>query len=405
MSHAVQTTMPHRAATLLRSGVIALTAFLTLVDLFATQAILPSLAIRYGVSPAAMGLAVNASTLGMAIAGFAVASLSRRIDRRRGILVSLAVLSIPTALLATAPNLGTFAALRVVQGCFMVSAFSLTLAHLGERCSAEDAGGAFAAYIAGNVASNLFGRLISAAVAETYGLSSNFYFFAALNLAGAALVYLTVSRTLPMAPHTMPERSPQAAWRTHLSDPALRASFASGFCILFAFIGTFTFVNFVLVRPPFGIGMMSLGLIYFVFAPSLVTTLLTGRVVGRFGTQATILGAMAIAGAGLPMLLAGNLPVLLLGLSLVAIGTFAAQAAATGFVGRAAKTDRSTASGLYLASYFLGGIVGSAVLGQVFDRFGWAACVAGIAAALALVALLAFRMQLPADERIPSMAA
>ena len=38
--------------------VIGVIAFLTLVDLFATQAILPSLVAHYGVSPAAMGLAV-----------------------------------------------------------------------------------------------------------------------------------------------------------------------------------------------------------------------------------------------------------------------------------------------------------------------------------------------------------
>ena len=44
-----------RAAVLLRTFVIGLTAFLTVVDLFATQAILPLLAQAYGVSPAAMG--------------------------------------------------------------------------------------------------------------------------------------------------------------------------------------------------------------------------------------------------------------------------------------------------------------------------------------------------------------
>ncbi len=71
--------------TLLRSVVIGIIAFLTVVDLFATQAILPSLALAYQVSPAAMGFAVNASTIGMAFAGLAVALLSRRIDRRRGI--------------------------------------------------------------------------------------------------------------------------------------------------------------------------------------------------------------------------------------------------------------------------------------------------------------------------------
>src|SRR5207244_10555928 len=117
---------------------------------------------------------------------------SQRIDRRLGILISLALLSIPTALLAIAPDLTTFTVLRIAQGLCMASAFTLTLAYLGEECSAADAGGAFAAYITGNVASNLIGRLVSAAVADHLGLASNFYFFALLNLAGAVLVYFTI---------------------------------------------------------------------------------------------------------------------------------------------------------------------------------------------------------------------
>ena len=68
--------------------VIALMAFLTVVDLFATQAILPSLTRAYGMTPAVMSFAVNASTLGMAMAGWPVALFGRRIDRRRGIVAS-----------------------------------------------------------------------------------------------------------------------------------------------------------------------------------------------------------------------------------------------------------------------------------------------------------------------------
>src|SRR5215211_8246571 len=77
-----------------RTIIIGLTAFLTVVDLFATQAILPSLARAYNVSPAAMGFAVNSSTMGMAVAGLVVSLFSQRIHRRRGILISLALLSI-----------------------------------------------------------------------------------------------------------------------------------------------------------------------------------------------------------------------------------------------------------------------------------------------------------------------
>src|SRR5205085_1230934 len=188
-----------------RSALIATTAFLTLVDLFATQAILPSLAAAYHVRPAAMGLAVNAATLGMAIGSLAAAFFSRRIE-----------------------------------------------------------------------------RLMAAAAVDHLGLAGNFYVFAALNLAGAALVYFGLARTPPAA---MPAASPFAHWAEHLRNARLRSAFAVGFLILFAFIGTFTYVNFVLVRPPLGLGMMALGFVYLVFAPSIVTTPLAGRAVARYGTR------------------------------------------------------------------------------------------------------------------------
>src|SRR5262245_11405948 len=98
-------------------------------------------------------------------------------------------------------------------------------------------------------------------------------------------------------------------------------------------------------------------------------------------------------------------------MALVGVGTFFAQATATGFVSGAATADRGAASGIYLACYFGGGIVGTAILGQIFDRIGWPACVAGIALALATAAILAAhlterdhllralrRSDLPADE-------
>src|SRR5881296_699325 len=98
----------HSPGVVLRSLVIGLTAFLTVVDLFATQAILPSLTRHYGVTPAAMGFAVNASTFGMATASLVVGFFSPRINQRSGILLSLTLLALPTSLLATAPNLAVF---------------------------------------------------------------------------------------------------------------------------------------------------------------------------------------------------------------------------------------------------------------------------------------------------------
>ncbi len=377
---------------LLRLAVIGVTSFLTLVDLFAAQAILPTLAKAYGVMPAAMGFAVNASTIGMAVAGVAIALFGRRINRRLGICAALALLAVPTTLLAMAPDLATFTALRIAQGLCMSSAFTLTMAYLAEQSRPEETAGALAAYITGNVASNLFGRLISASLADMLGLAPNFYFFALLNLAGAAVVYFGLRSCQPAA--NANGKSPLAAWAAHFRNPALRAAFGIGFIILFVFIGTFTYVNFVLARAPIALPPMSLGFVYLVFLPALLTTPLAGQAVRRFGTRPVFWSALAVAGTGLPLLLLPSLAPVLAGLVLVGAGTFFAQAAATGFVGRAATEERGAASGIYLASYYLGGLAGSAVLGQVFDRAGWTAAVALIGVSLAVACLLAFKLRL-----------
>jgi YNFM family putative membrane transporter len=384
-------------AVLMRPIVIGLVAFLTLVDLFATQAILPLLRQAYGVTPAAMALAVNASTIGMAVASLAVALFSQKIDRRRGIILSLTLLAIPTLCLAFASNLAVFATLRILQGLCMASAFTLTLTSLGEQCSARDSASAFAAYVTGNVGSNLFGRLMSAAVADHFGLVSNFFVFAGLNLSGAVLVYLTIDRAPPMEPVDARKRSASHVLATHLGNSRLRAAFVIGFCILFVFIGTFSYVNFVLVRPPFAIGMMSVGFVYFVFAPSFFTTALAGKAVARWGTRRTMWSALCLAGFGLTLILAPRLSLVIAGMVLVGTGTFFAQAVATGLVGRAAAADRAAASGLYLAFYYCGGLAGTAVLGWIFDSFGWAACVSGAGLALAAAALLTSRLVIVPD--------
>jgi YNFM family putative membrane transporter len=393
MQHVAARPRAQSAAIPFRLLVIGVISFLTLVDLFAAQAILPSLTKAYGVTPAEMGFAVNASTLGMAVAGIAIALFAGRIDRRNGIWISLACLAVPTLLLGTMPDLATFTALRIAQGVFMSTAFTLTMAYLAERYSATDVASALAAYVTGNVACNLFGRLMSASLADSFGLEVTFFVFAALNLAGAVLVYVTLQRMAPMNPSMA--KSPFAAWVAHFKNPPLRAAFGLGFIVLFVFLGTFTYVNFVLARTPIALSPMSIGFVYFVFLPSVFTTPLAGRAVAAIGVRPTFWVSFAVAAAGLPLLLIADLASVLAGLVLVAAGTFFAQAAATGFVSRAATTERGAASGIYLASYYLGGLAGSAVLGIVFDTFGWTETVIVLGIALALAALLTVQLTEP----------
>ena len=150
-----------------------------------------------------------------------------------------------------------------------------------------------------------------------------------------------------------------------------------------------------MTRSVIGLTPMQLGFVYFVFVPSIIATPLAGKVAGRLGARTTIIAALAVAGLGLPFLLAPALAPILIGLTLVALGTFFAQATATGFVSRSAGAERGAASGIYLASYYGGGLAGTIVLGQVFDALGWLAAVVAIAIAFVIGALLALRLREP----------
>lgn len=376
------------APPLARYAFVALVSFLTLVDLFAAQALLPALTDTFAVSPAVMSSAVNASTLGMALSGLVIGLTAVQLDRRKAIWMSLLLLALPTLALSVTSDLTLFALLRILQGVLMSAAFTFTMTYLGETLSAEETAHALAAYVAGNVASNLVGRIVAAAAADHFGLKGAFVLFAALNVAGAVLVLVGLSRLIPAGARSSAMPVAMRNVGRAFSAP-LRVCYALGFLILFCFIGTFSYVNFVLVAPPLNLDQMHLGWVYLVFIPALVTTPFAGRLVAQYGAQRVLLTAYGIMAVGLVLALLPQLTALLSGLALIGVGAFLAQAALTGQVGFLAGRDRAAASGFYLSSYYLGGLAGSIVVGWAFDALGWSGCIllmligTGLAARLA----------------------
>ena len=279
-----------------------------------------------------MGIAVNASTFGMAGAGIVVALVGRHIDRRRGIWMSLALLAIPTTLLALTRDLTAFTGLRIAQGVLMASAFTLTMAYLSEHCAPAEVSGALAAYVTGNVASNLFGRLLSAGLADHFGISITFLVFAALNLAGAALVYVSLERTMPM---TMARGTGMALARRGRDGRRRRPHARRARARVHRAVRLHRRVHLRELRAECGRALspkpVGVGLVYLVFLPSVLTTPLAARFARRLGFATAMRAGFLVALAGLPLAAASHLPAVLAGLVLIAVGTFLAQAFATGY--------------------------------------------------------------------------
>jgi MFS transporter, YNFM family, putative membrane transport protein len=370
-----------------RRVAVALAGFSAFVNLYAPQALLPSLAREFGTSAADTSMTITASTLAVALIAPFTGAASDVLGRKRVIVTAMFALIAPTVMVAFAPNIHALISWRFVQGLTLPPIFAVTVAYIAEEWPPTQAIAVTGIYTSAAGLGGFVGRFLSGAVADI----SNWH-VAFLSLAVITLVLaVSVAVLLPPERHFVRSKSFLASGRQmlrHFGDRQLVATYAIGFGVLFCFVGTFTYVNFYLAAAPFHLSATLLGAIFVVYLMGSVLAPLTGRAVARFGRGRLIVGTIAIWICGLMITLMPSLPAILLGLAITAGCGFLCQTVSTGFVAMTAQEGHSSAVGLYVSSYYVGGSAGAALPGLAWTAFGWPGCVATVAATLILMGLI-----------------
>jgi predicted MFS family arabinose efflux permease len=318
---------------------------------------------------------VSATIFATALAAPIIGMIAERRGRKKVIVPSLFLLTIPTALAATSTSLGALIFWRFAQGLFVPGVIAVMLAYVNEEWAGRGVGRAMSSYVTGTVIGGFLGRFISGVIATHWQWRFTFLVLAALNLMGA----LVVRAWLPLAKNFVPAEHLQQVRdhaREHLRNPRLLANFGMGATALFALVGCFTYANFYLAAAPFHLNSAQLGSIFFVYLLGVVITPQAGRFLDHFGFRHTTVLYCAMMIAGLLFTLVKSLPIIIVGLAIFSSGVFVAQAAATVEMGAIAGRSRSSAAGLYVAFYYLGGSVGATLTGLFWRWKGWPGCVA-----------------------------
>jgi predicted MFS family arabinose efflux permease len=328
-----------------------------------------------------------------------------RFGRKRVIVPAAFLLAAPTLLAATATSFGQLLFWRFLQGVFTPGIFAVIIAYINEEWEAG-AGAATAAYVTGTVLGGFSGRALAALVASHTSWRWAFIMLGTLNLLGA----VAIRTWLPAGKRFIRTRGGGpvgGAMLQHLRNPRLLATYAVGFCVMFSLLGTFTYVNFYLAAPPFGLSTAALGLLFVVYLVGAVVTPTAGRAIDRFGHRFALVVAFTGGAAGVCLTLIHSLPMVMLGLTLTCTGVFIANSAGSSYVGSAATESRASAVGLYVTFYYLGGSAGSAIPGFFWTHGGWPACV-GLIVAVQLVTIslaLIFWQPLPKVAGVPTLTA
>ena len=369
---------------------VILCGLCSFLDLWATQSLLPMLAEELHATPVAVSFTVSMPPLAIALVAPWTGVIADVIGRKRIIVMAMFMLVVPTVMVGYSTTLGAIVFWRFCQGAFVPPIFAGTVAYVADEFPPGEATAATGLYTAAGVFGGFLSRFLTALLAEHLGWRGAFIGLALLTLALAVGVALLLPRERGFARATSLLGS-AGQMVQHFRDKRLVATYSVGFCVLFTLITIFTFIAFRLAAPPFALSTAALGALFVTYLAGVITTPLVGRGVALLGRQRLVLLALAGWAAALLLTLIPSLVAIIAGLALAAAFGFMCQACSTSYVALTARQARSSAVGLYVTFYYLGGSVGGVAAGLAWVLAGWSGCVGVALIVLALVATLVWR--------------
>ena len=388
------------SAVRLAAGIAGYCAF---INLYSPQAILPLLSQEFGAGAAEISTIITVSTLAVAVTAPFTGTVADVLGRKRVIVAAMFMLVVPTVMVGLSTGLPALIFWRAVQGLILPPIFAVMVAYIGDELSRQEATTVAGIYSSGSSLGGFSGRFFTGLLADLISWRAGFFALAAIAFAGA----IVVAFLLPHERKFVRSEGLLASGKqmlAHLRNGQLIATYAVGFGVLFNFIATFTYVSFYLAAAPYNLSASWLGAIFVVYLTGSALTPWTGWAVGRFGRRRLMVRVIAIWIAGIALTLLPSLAMIIAGLSVCAGCGLVCQAISTGYVTVTAKAGRSSAVGLYVTSFYVGGSFGAALGGAAWTIGGWSACVAIVIAMLVVMAAIvyfAWARRVPAAASIP----
>ena len=363
----------------------AAAGFGAFINMWCTQPILPVLAQSLHAGLAATNNTVTAPLVATALIAPFSGALSDRFGRKIFICGAAFLLVLPTLLATMAQSLAVLTASRFAQGLLLPFIFTVTIAYMADEFPPATATKLAGIYLSGTISGGFSGRLISGFVTEFFGWRAAFLTVGCISLAVALLVLFLLPRERQFRPVTGWGQTLRS-FPGHLTNPRLLANYLIGFGVLFSLVCVFTFLNFRLAAAPYWLGPAALGSIFVTYLGGVAISPVAGRIAALRGRRPVMLAAFLVNMAGLALTLLAPLPFILAGILLLCLGIFTQQTIATGYTGIAARSAKSTAAGLYVTAYYIGGSCGGILPNAAWHATGWPGC-AAITAAVQIIML------------------
>jgi predicted MFS family arabinose efflux permease len=377
-----------------RQWAVGLAGFVSFLNLYSPQAILPLLGDEFAAGAAEISTIMTAGTLSVALIAPFTGTVADVLGRKRVIVIAMALVVFPTVMQALAPTLEALIVWKFVQGLMLPPIFAVTIAYVGEEWPRREAAAAAGIYTAGASLGGLSARFVTGVLADLAGWRAAFLVLAGVTLVSACAVAVMLPRETKFVRSEGFAASARQMLR-HFHNAQLVATYAVGFGTLFNFIATFTFISFHLAAAPYRLSASAIGAIFIVYLAGTVLSPWVGWAIHRVGRRACMTVIIAGWMAGVLLTLATPLWLIVVGLAVCAGAGLLAQAISTGYVAISAERGASSAVGLYVSAFYVGGSAGAALGAIAWIAGGWPACVALVLVMLAIMGAVVWLVWTP----------
>lgn len=371
-------------------ALLAIGCGVTVANLYYAQPLLDAIASHFGVSDGTAGLLVTVSQVCYGVGLVFLAPLSDLVDRRKLVVILLAISCLASAGAAAAPQfavlglaIGVGSATSVVAQVLVP--FASTLAPEAER------GHVVGIVMSGLLSGVLLARTLSGLVAGVAGWRTVFAFAAV----GMAALAVALWRALP-------ERRPSTSlgYRALLGsvaalirrEPVLRRRMIFGACGFGGFSLVWTTLTFLLSDAPFNFGETKIGLFGLAGLAGAIAAMRFGRLHDRGHGRIATGGVLAAILLAWPVFYLGrhSVPAILFGLALLDFGVQGQNVLSQGAIYALGRETTGRVTTAYVTSNFTGGAIGSAAGSIAWSAGGWLpVCAVGFCfAATAMLAWL-----------------
>jgi YNFM family putative membrane transporter len=376
---------------------VAAAGFSTFLLMYAVQPLLPIFTEEFHISAAASSLAMSLTTGCLAVSMLVIGAVAEGWSRKPLMTISLMAAAILTLGSSAVSNWPAFLLIRTIEGIAFAGLPALAMAYLGEEIHPEAVGVSMGLYVGGSALGGMTGRLLTGVLTDLFSWRSALAAIGVIGICASVIFSSSLPASARFRPRSLSVASLLESYKAHLRDSVIVALVAEAFLILGTLVTVYNYIPFRLLAPPYSLSQTIVGSVFGLYLLGFFTSSLIGMLSHRFTRPRLLRGGIATMLVGVVLTLAPPLAAVILGISLVTVGFFAAHSVASSWLGIRAREAKAQASALYLFFYYMGASIAGACGGFFWTAFAWNG-VAAFLIVLLLVALGIANTRLRADQ-------